>query len=117
MPVILDHESMLSETTGEGWVRTALADRSSIGTSAIAAYRWSFEPFALGPETRHGSTDQLLYVISGSGTAHVNGDLLVLEKEAVLWLEPGDNYHIIAGESGLEILQGYAPGQGDAPGE
>ena len=117
MPVILNHEQMHTETSGEGWTKTTLADRNTIGTSAIAAQRWSFAPDAAGPETSHGSAEQLLYVISGDGTVRVNGGTFALEQEAMLWLEPGDIYQFIAGESGLEILQGYAHGQGYAPGE
>jgi hypothetical protein len=29
----------------------------------------------------------------------------------VLWVEPGEKYQFIAGPQGLEILQGYAPGE------
>jgi quercetin dioxygenase-like cupin family protein len=111
VPVILNHAQMQIETSGEGWTKTTLADRNTIGTSAIAAQRWSIEPNAAGPEISHGSTDQLLYVIFGGGIVRVNGDTFALEREAILWLEPGDMYQFIAGESGLEILQGYAPGE------
>jgi mannose-6-phosphate isomerase-like protein (cupin superfamily) len=54
--------------------------------------------------------DQLLYVIRGNGTAEVDERTFPLEGESVLWLEPGEQYCFIAGENGLEILQGYAPG-------
>lgn len=111
MPIILNPELMQTKTTGNGWTKTILADRHTIGTSAIVAQRWSFEPLALGPEHRHDSTDQLIYIISGSGMAQVNGDRLPLEKETVLWLEQGDVYQFIAGEYGLEVLLGYAPGE------
>jgi quercetin dioxygenase-like cupin family protein len=53
----------------------------------------------------------LLYVIRGSGTAVVNGEDMPLNDESVLWLEPGEQYQFIAGADGLEILQGYAPGE------
>lgn len=111
MPIILKPERMQTETTGEGWTKITLADHHTIGTSAIVASRWSFEPLATGPETIHGSTDQLLYVISGSGRVRVNGDTLTLERESVLWLERGDTFQFLAGENGLEVLQGYAPGE------
>lgn len=111
MPIILKPERMEIETSGDGWTKTTLADHSSIGTSAIAARRWSFLPAVIGPEQKHKNADEMLYVISGSGTIRVNGENLPLERETVLWLEPGDEYQLIAGENGLEVLQGYAPGK------
>jgi mannose-6-phosphate isomerase-like protein (cupin superfamily) len=57
-----------------------------------------------------GDKDQLLYVIRGNGTAEVDERTFPLEEESVLWLESGEQYCFIAGENGLEILQGYAPG-------
>lgn len=101
---------METNTTDHGWTKTVLADVKTIGTSAIVAQRWSIEPLATGPEHVHGDTDQLLYVISGNGTVRVNGEILPLEKESMLWLEGGDIYQFTAGDQGLEILQGYAPG-------
>jgi quercetin dioxygenase-like cupin family protein len=72
----------------------------------MAARRWLFEPGAIGPVLEHGRTDQLLYVIRGSGTAEVDGQSFPLSEESVLWLESGEIYHFIAGDGGLEILQG-----------
>ena len=111
MPIILKPEIMETETTREGWTKTTLADHKTIRTSAIVARRWSFKPLAVGPEQKHDDTDQLLYVISGDGTVRVNGESLPLEKETLLWLERDDVYNFIAGEFGLEVLQGYAPGE------
>ena len=111
MPVILKPEGMEIQTTGDGWTKTILADHKTIGTSALTAKRWSFEPLASGPEQVHSDTDQLLYVISGSGTVRANNETLPLEKETVLWLEQGDVYQFFAGEDGLEVLQGYAQGE------
>lgn len=111
MPIILTPEYMEVEIDKEGWTKTTLADHKTIGTTAIVARRWSFEPSACGPEQVHGDSDQLLYVISGDGSVRVNGDSLLLGKETLLWLEQGDVYQFLAGENGLEILQGYAPGE------
>ncbi len=111
MPIILKPEIIKTENTREGWTKTTLADHKTIGTSVIVVQRWSFEPLAIGPEQKHGDTDQLLYVISGNGTARVNGESLPLEKETLLWLEQDDVYQFFAGENGLEVLQGYAPGE------
>lgn len=111
MPIILKPEDMEVEIAEEGWMKTTLADYKTIGTAAIVAHRWSFEPLACGPEQVHGDSDQLLYVISGDGSVRVNGESLPLGKETLLWLEQGDVFQFLAGENGLEILQGYAPGE------
>ena len=110
MPIILKPDKMHIETSENGWTRTSLANYQTIGTTAIVAQHWSFEPFSMGPEQEHEDTDELLYVISGEGTIRINDTALILERETVIWLEPGDVYQLIAGEMGLEILQGYAPG-------
>ncbi len=111
MPIILNPEKMAMETSGEGWTKITLADLPSIGTAAIAARRWSFKPMATGPEQKHKDADEMLYVISGGGSIRVNGESLPLDRETVLWLEQGDVYQLMAGEKGLEVLQGYAPGE------
>jgi len=111
MPILVKSEQMKTGRRGEGWTETILADSQTIGTAAMIARRWTFEPDARGPETTHGPVEQLLYVIRGSGTAFVGGERLPLNPETVLWLEPGDQYYLEAGESGLEILQGSAPAE------
>lgn len=111
MPIIIKPEETKVHRQGDGWVAITLADRQSIGAPAMVARRWSLQPHARGPELTHGEVEQLLYVIRGAGVAVVNGERLPLAPETVLWLEPGDRYRLEAGGEGLEILQGYAPGE------
>ena len=111
MPVIVNVEEMRTVEQGEGVNITTLADRRAIGSPAMVARRWSIAPGVYSTKQKHGSTEQLLYVISGNGHAMVNGERLTLEPETVLWLEPGDVYQFYAGVMHLEILQGYAPGE------
>jgi quercetin dioxygenase-like cupin family protein len=109
MPIIITAE----ETTvrqGEGWTEFILVDTNSASAPPMAARRWVLEPSARGSELVQGEADQLLYVIRGSGRAIVDGQEFGLDPENVLWLEPGEQYRFIAGESGLEMLQGYAAG-------
>ena len=101
----------MQKDAGQGWQMITLADAGSIGNSAMVARRWIFQSNAHGPETTHGDVDQLLFVIRGSGAAVVDGERLPLAPESVVWLEPGERYRFEAGEEGLEILQGYAPGE------
>ena len=111
MPKVFEPHEMHTDK-GQGWEVTTLADAGSIGAPVMVARRWIFQPKARGPEATHGEVDQLLYVIRGSGMAVVDGKRIPLEEESVLWLEPGEKYHFEAGEAGLEILQGHAPGEG-----
>lgn len=109
MPVIISAEDV-KVAQGQGWTRLTVADAEIIGAQAMDTCRWVFEPEARGPELKQGDTDQLLYVIRGSGKAIVNGKEMPLTTETVLWVEPDEQYQFVAGEDGLEILQGYAPG-------
>lgn len=111
MPIIVRPEEMRIHRQEEGWTAITLADSQTISAPAMVARRWSLEPRAIGPQMTQGDAEELLYVIRGSGIALVEGERLPLEPETVLWLEPGDRYQIEAGENGLEILQGYAPGE------
>jgi quercetin dioxygenase-like cupin family protein len=111
MPTIVRKEDVSVSGQGPGWKVITLADSTAIGEPAMVARRWNFDPGAEGPETLHGDQDQLLYVIRGSGRAIVDGQTFELDHESVLWLEPGETYHFLAGDDGLEILQGYAPGE------
>jgi quercetin dioxygenase-like cupin family protein len=115
MPTLINPDQMTTAETGEGWVDLSLAEPGITGTSAMVAHRWTLQPGVTGPERIHGDVDQLLYVIRGSGKAIVDGQVFALDHESILWLEPGETYHFVAGPDGLEILQGYAPG--GAPGE
>lgn len=111
MPTLVNPEDMKTSQKGDGWMVITLADAETFNAPSMVARRWVFEPGAQGPEVVHGDTDQLLYVIGGSGTALVEGEELPLTQESVLWLEPGDRYQFTAAANGLEILQGYAPGE------
>ena len=111
MPVIINSGEIKVMRQGEGWTELTLADTQAIGAPAMVARRWVFASGAHGPELIQGNADQLLYVIRGSGKAIVNGEEFLLADESMLWLEPGEHYQLVGGENGLEILQGYAPGE------
>ena len=109
MPIIVNAEDV-KMTEGDGWIQLTVADPEMIGAPAMTARRWVLEAGAQGPELVQGEAEQLLYIIRGSGTAIVNGEEMPVSDEFVLWVEPGERYQFVAGEDGLEILQGYAPG-------
>lgn len=110
MPQIITKEAVTIDRQGPGWQVLNIVNSASIGEPAMVACHWLLERNIEGPETQHNNRDQLLYVIRGSGKAFVDGQVFNLDHEYVLWLEPGETYQFIAGEHGLEILQGYAPG-------
>lgn len=111
MPTIINPDQMKQYEQGEGWRIVTLADAKDIGAPAMVARHWYLDPNAEGPTNTHGDTEQLLYVIKGSGMALVGEEQLPLEPETMLWLEPGDQYQFKAGLDGLELLQGYTPGE------
>jgi quercetin dioxygenase-like cupin family protein len=53
--------------------------------------------------------ERFLYVIRGAGSAEVAREQLRLERESVLWLEPGEDAALEAGPDGLEALAASAP--------
>lgn len=109
MPTIIDPENM-QENSAQGWSVRTVADAAQIGFPAMVANWWTFDPGVTGPQRTRGKADELLYVIRGTGQAVVGEQIFDLDQESVLWLEEGETYHLIAGDQGLEILQGYAPG-------
>ena len=108
MPTIVNPEDMQENQRGEGWVELTLADARHFGVPAMVARRWTLQPGATGPLLTQDAAEQMLYVINGSGKAIVDGEDFPLDTESVLWVEQGEQYQFVAGENGLDILQGYA---------
>lgn len=111
MTTVINTSAVKVVDEGDGWQLLGLADSVSFGAPAMVARRWMLAAGARGPLLTHGDADQLLYVIKGRGLAIVDGLEFPLADESVLWLEPGEQYQFVAGLEGLEILQGYAPGE------
>jgi quercetin dioxygenase-like cupin family protein len=109
MPKIINPQDMHEESE-QGWSVRTVADASHIGAPAMMARWWIFQPGVQGPGQTRGKADELLYVIRGNGQAMVGGTTFELDEESVLWVEEGEMYYFVAGKDGLEILQGYAPG-------
>ena len=63
-----------------------------------------------GPENAHAASDQWLYVVSGEGSATVEGDRIDLSVGTLLLVEPGETHEITnTGETSLETINVYAP--------
>jgi quercetin dioxygenase-like cupin family protein len=106
MPEFRQAAEIEVEHHGEGWTVSTLADGRHVPGMTMVARRWLFEPGAQGPEQDwRGQAERFLYVVSGSGRLQVDGGTSELEREYVVWLEPGDRYRIVASEGPLEILE------------
>lgn len=63
-----------------------------------------------GPDNAHADSDQWLYVVSGSGTATVEGEDVPPETGDLLVVEAGETHEIANdGASPLETLNLYVP--------
>jgi mannose-6-phosphate isomerase-like protein (cupin superfamily) len=61
-------------------------------------------------DNRHGGADQWLFVVSGSGTAIVNGKRYPLRAGSLMLIERGDRHEIrSAARSELKTLNIYLP--------
>lgn len=109
MAIIRSPDEMQTNRYGNDGTETILTDRLVLGEAVMVTRRWSLKSNARGPETKHGDYEEMLFVISGGGTAHVGEALYTLERESMLWLEQGDAYYLEAGPDGLEVLQYCAP--------
>ncbi|MDX1435478.1 MAG: hypothetical protein R3335_01620 [Anaerolineales bacterium] len=76
----------------------------------MTARHWTLGNNGVGPALTQGDTSQILRVIRGSGEAIVNNESHPLVPDTAIWLKPGDSYRFLAGDEGLEILQGQDPG-------
>lgn len=63
-----------------------------------------------GPSNAHAASDQWLYVVSGSGTATIEGESVDLEAGTLVLVEPGETHEITnTGTEPLETVNVYAP--------
>jgi mannose-6-phosphate isomerase-like protein (cupin superfamily) len=63
-----------------------------------------------GEDNRHERSDQWLYVVSGNGSANVDGRRVELEQGVLLLIEAGEAHEIRnGGEAPLTTINVYAP--------
>lgn len=78
------------------------------------AAQMTLEPGAStgGPDNRHETSDQWLFVVSGTGEAVVDGETIALAPRALLLIEAGETHEIrCAGPEPLRTLNLYVPPQ------
>ena len=110
MPTIINPEDMTYIQSDEGWSVRTVADAMYIGAPAMVARWWTLQPGAQIPAQTRGRAHEMFYVIRGTGRAVVDDQTFDVDDESVLWVEENETFYFVAGENGLEILQGYAPG-------
>lgn len=71
-----------------------------------------------GPDNRHRGCDQWLYVVSGEGSATVEGALHLLRPGTLVLIERGETHEVRNnGDEPLETLSFYVPPAYTAEGE
>jgi quercetin dioxygenase-like cupin family protein len=99
----------LTTTRQAGVAETTLADRALLGSDALHVEQITLDPGVRTQPARVSDGEYFVYVVSGAGQAHVGTELLPLEPETILWLEPGDTYTLEAGAHALVVLLCRAP--------
>jgi mannose-6-phosphate isomerase-like protein (cupin superfamily) len=90
---------------GEGF-RVAIGNRRSQAAEMVIAPGDAEG----GPDNRHRGADQWLYVLSGTGTAIVNGKRHALRAGSLVLIERGDTHEIRnSGRTALRTLNFYVP--------
>lgn len=108
MPTIFEPKDLPVREQNGATYKT-LANAAMLGTDAMQVERLTLES---GKQTELASAveaERFLYVIRGSGQAHIGEETFPLAVESMLWIEPGDVCTIEAGAEKLEVLLCRAP--------
>ena len=108
MPILFEPDE-LPVTQQAGATVTTLANRAMLQADALQVERLVLEANAKSSSYNAADTERFVYVIGGSGQAHVQTKTFQLEPESVLWLEHNDAFSLEAGAGGLEVLLCQAP--------
>jgi quercetin dioxygenase-like cupin family protein len=77
---------------------------------AGTAYRVRIEPHSTTSVSYHKLAEEIYYVISGSGSALLNGERVELKQGDFLRLPPGTTHGFITQEDALVMLDLHSPG-------
>lgn len=92
----------------------------SLTVRKVQAAEMVLEPGAStgGPHNRHAGADQWLFVVSGKGTAIVDGKRQPLRAGSLLMIERGEAHEIrCSGDEPLRTVNFYSPPAYDDDGE
>lgn len=71
-----------------------------------------------GPDNVHPGSDQWLYVVSGEGSATIEGQIHIIRPGSLLLIERGEAHEILSeGDEPLQTINFYVPPAYDAEGE
>jgi quercetin dioxygenase-like cupin family protein len=94
------------EESGAGWTLSLLADARHVPGMAMAARRWDVEPGTTTPVRTAGTAaERFLYVIAGAGRVRTAGEVLEVEREDMVWLQPGDGFAFETATEPLAVLE------------
>ena len=104
-----DHVPMekhrMEDARGESFHVVGGTERSQAATMTLAPGTSTG-----GPDNRHQTSDQWLYVVSGSGDAIVDGERVELDAGDILLIAAGETHEIRAGANdALVTVNVYAP--------
>jgi mannose-6-phosphate isomerase-like protein (cupin superfamily) len=108
MPTIFESDKLPVRQVN-GTTYTILANAAILGVDALQVERVRLES---GQRTEPASAvdaERFLYVIRGTGQAHIGGETFPLAPESILWIEPGETFTLEAGKEQLEVLACRAP--------
>lgn len=113
---VLDAEDA-AEKSGFGEIQEA---RFAYGDLEAEQTGFSFHRYKAGKRQafghRHDSTEEVYFVVSGSGRVKLDDEILELRALEAVRVSPGVMRSFEAGDDGLEILA-FGPRRGDDPGE
>ena len=110
MPTIFEPND-LPVRNQDGATYTTLANAAMLGADALQVEHVTLET---GKKTEPASAveaERFLYVIQGTGQAHIGDEMFPLAPESMLWIEAGDMYSLEAGAEQLEVLICRAPAE------
>lgn len=87
---------------------TTLIPREDV--ERASAYRIALEPNTESKTSYHKNAEEIYYVLSGGGTAILDGKSYPLADGDLLRLQPGVRHRFLSGDEGLEMLDLHTPG-------
>lgn len=111
MPTIITTQEQPC-SAGPGWSETVIADATIAGERInMSAQRHVLAASVRTQPIDVGSDEAFVYVVEGTGIAHVGEEHFPLAKESVLWLDPGDPpLELEGGPAGVDVIFARAPG-------
>lgn len=95
----------MADVTAAGFRVLGGTERSQAAVMTLAAGEATG-----GPDNRHDTSDQWLFVVSGAGTALVEGRRVTLAEGDLLLVAAGEGHEIrSAGDTALVTVNVYAP--------